>query len=103
MRARPSCPLPQSEEARPCKGTRRTEPLPPMTLQEAQAEAARCLSLSSCEGCEVCQLACPDQAILKDPVTHRPEIDLRYCKGCGLCAHLCPKGAIIMVLEQQVD
>jgi 2-oxoacid:acceptor oxidoreductase delta subunit (pyruvate/2-ketoisovalerate family) len=71
-----------------------------MTREEAMAEALRCLSLVACEGCEVCVLICPDQAITKDPQTQKAVIDLRYCKGCGLCAHLCPKGAITMVPEQ---
>jgi len=71
-----------------------------MTAEEAMAEARRCLSLNQCEGCEVCVLMCPDQAISKDPETQKAVIDLRYCKGCGLCAHLCPKGAITMVPEQ---
>lgn len=71
-----------------------------MTLEEACQEAARCLSLSACDGCEVCQLICPDQAITKDPQTNKPVIDHKYCKACGLCAHLCPKGAIEMVPEQ---
>jgi pyruvate ferredoxin oxidoreductase delta subunit len=52
-----------------------------------------------CQGCEACQLICPDQAISPDPVSGRPVIDLAYCKGCGLCAHVCPKGAIVMEME----
>jgi 2-oxoacid:acceptor oxidoreductase delta subunit (pyruvate/2-ketoisovalerate family) len=71
-----------------------------MTAEEALAEACRCLSQKWCEGCEVCVLMCPDQAITKDPGTQKVTIDLRHCKGCGLCAHLCPKGAITMVPEQ---
>jgi len=72
-----------------------------MTAEEAMGEARRCLSLNYCEGCEACQLICPDQAITKDADTQRPVIDLRYCKGCGLCAHICPKDAIVMVPEQE--
>jgi 2-oxoacid:acceptor oxidoreductase delta subunit (pyruvate/2-ketoisovalerate family) len=103
MRPRPACPLPVSEPEAPCKTPRRDEPPALLTLEAARSEAARCLSLNECRGCEVCQLMCPDQAIRKDPVTHQPIIDLAYCKGCGLCAHLCPKGAIIMILEQKPD
>lgn len=71
-----------------------------MTLEQAMTEACRCLSLNRCEGCEVCVLMCPDQAIIKDPETQKASINLGYCKGCGLCAHLCPKGAITMIAEQ---
>lgn len=101
MRRRPPCPLPQRDAVRIRESLSRDEPPPPMTPEEAAEEARRCLSLNQCEGCEVCRLICPDQAITKNPDTQRPVIDLRYCKGCGLCAHLCPKGAIIMVLEQE--
>jgi pyruvate ferredoxin oxidoreductase delta subunit len=71
-----------------------------MTVEEAMAEARRCLWLNACAGCEVCVLMCPDQAITKDPETQKAVIDLRYCKGCGLCAHLCPKHAITMIPEE---
>lgn len=100
MRRRPACPLPPKDTARLREPPSRDEPPPVMTPEEAQAEARRCLSLHQCEGCEACELLCPDQAITRDPDTQRPVIDLRYCKGCGLCAHVCPKGAITMVLEQ---
>jgi 2-oxoacid:acceptor oxidoreductase delta subunit (pyruvate/2-ketoisovalerate family) len=101
MRRRPECPLPQTVLHRPAKGPVRDEPPPPMTADEAKAEARRCLSHNRCEGCEVCVLMCPDQAITKDPGMQKAVIDLRYCKGCGLCAHLCPKGAITMILEEE--
>ena len=91
MRTRPLCPLPESKPRAPSS----------FTPEQAREEATRCLSLNVCQGCEVCQLICPDQAISKDKMTDQPVIDLRYCKGCGLCAHLCPKGAITMVLEHQ--
>jgi len=99
MRGRPKCPLPPQVPPEAKKSLSRDEPPPPMTPEEAVAEAGRCLSLNRCEGCEVCVLMCPDQAITKDPSTGKAVIDLRYCKGCGLCAHLCPKGAIKMVPE----
>jgi 2-oxoacid:acceptor oxidoreductase delta subunit (pyruvate/2-ketoisovalerate family) len=100
MRRRPECPLPEWIPPVAPKIGSRDEPPPPMTPEEAIDEARRCLSLKICEGCEVCVLMCPDQAITKDPETQRAAIDLRYCKGCGLCAHICPKGAITMVPEQ---
>jgi 2-oxoacid:acceptor oxidoreductase delta subunit (pyruvate/2-ketoisovalerate family) len=100
MRARPICPLPSDEpSARPLSG----HPSAPLTLEEAMIEAARCLSSHACQGCELCQILCPDLAISKDPATGKPVIDLAYCKGCGLCAEVCPKGAITMVSEQETD
>ena len=92
MRPRPVCPLPEATAPAPVDGD--------FTLEQAMAEAARCLSTHSCQGCELCQIFCPDLAITKDPATGRPVIDLAFCKGCGLCAYVCPKGAISMVAEQ---
>jgi 2-oxoacid:acceptor oxidoreductase delta subunit (pyruvate/2-ketoisovalerate family) len=94
MIPRPPCPFPEANpEAVAEQGFR------DFTLEEAMAEAGRCLSTHSCQGCQLCEVFCPDLAITKDPETGRPVIDLMYCKGCGICAHVCPKGAIIMVAE----
>jgi len=93
MRKRPACPLPE-----PGSPISRAEG-PILDPEEARREAASCLFLQACQGCEVCELICPDQAITRHPETGRPEVDLTFCKGCGLCAHFCPKGAIRMVLE----
>ena len=90
MSLRPPCETPARAAA--CSGD--------MTLDQAQAEAQRCLSSHACDGCEICMLLCPDLAITKDPDTGRAVIDLNFCKGCGLCAHLCPKGAISMELDR---
>ena len=73
---------------------------PPLTPEEAHAEACRCLGTMSCEACDVCRFLCPDLAITRDDVTGQIYIDLDYCKGCGICAAVCPKGAITMVLEE---
>ena len=73
----------------------------PLTLQEIQYEASRCLGAVSCEACDVCRLLCPDLAITRDSLTGEINIDLDYCKGCGICAAVCPKGAITMVLDEQ--
>ncbi len=102
MIKRPACPLPEEtrEERKP---SHTDQPAPPLTREQAMAEAARCLSRHQCTGCEICELLCPDQAICKDPITGRPVIDLTYCKGCGLCAQFCPKGAIKMVQEAEEE
>lgn len=97
MIPRPPCPLPPAAPPLPAPGSQ--GPPPAYSLEQAQAEAARCLSLGTCSGCEVCELLCPDQAISRDPLTGQRVIDLSYCKGCGLCAHVCPKGAIVMEPE----
>jgi 2-oxoacid:acceptor oxidoreductase delta subunit (pyruvate/2-ketoisovalerate family) len=69
------------------------------SAEEAQQAAARCLANVECTHCNVCELLCPDQCIIRDPETGNILIDLNHCKGCALCAHYCPKGAIHMELE----
>ena len=76
-----------------------SEAEPTFSLKEAVAEAKRCAQSSPCLYCEVCQLLCPDLAMLRNPETGHIEIDLDFCKGCGLCAMYCPHSAIEMVLE----
>jgi 2-oxoacid:acceptor oxidoreductase delta subunit (pyruvate/2-ketoisovalerate family) len=73
---------------------------PTLTAQQAVAEARRCTAASPCLYCDVCQLICPDLAIIRDPTTGLIAIDLAFCKGCGLCAHYCPRGAIRMVIDE---
>ena len=71
----------------------------PLTEEQALMNAGLCLSLRSCESCDLCRMFCPDLCITRDPVSGRIEIDDRYCKGCGICAFICPKGAIRMERE----
>ncbi|MGD8388219.1 MAG: 4Fe-4S binding protein [Desulfobacteraceae bacterium] len=71
----------------------------PLTEEHVPLEASRCLSLLSCDSCDLCRLFCPDLCITRNPETGRIEIDYDYCKGCGICALVCPKGAIRMELE----
>jgi 2-oxoacid:acceptor oxidoreductase delta subunit (pyruvate/2-ketoisovalerate family) len=62
-------------------------------------EAQRCLRSNRCESCNLCQLLCPDLAIMRNEETGELEVDLGICKRCGICAFVCPKGAIQMVAE----
>ncbi|MBI4798074.1 MAG: 4Fe-4S binding protein [Desulfarculus sp.] len=101
MIARPPCPTAAPAPPRqPEPAPDLAHPHPPLSAQEARAEAARCLAQSPCQGCQVCELICPDQAITRDPISGLPVIDLDFCKGCGLCAHFCPRGALAMEPEE---
>ena len=52
----------------------------------------RCLSERlSVGGCDLCQVACPHQAIL---IPQSVVIDPSACTGCGLCVQACPSGAL---------
>jgi heterodisulfide reductase subunit A len=46
-----------------------------------------------CNGCGVCEEACPYKAISVDGIAHVTET---LCQGCGICAAACPVGAIDM-------
>ncbi len=52
----------------------------------------RCLSERlSVGGCDLCQQACPHDAIL---IPQSVVIDPSACTGCGLCVQACPSGAL---------
>jgi ferredoxin len=42
-------------------------------------------------GCDLCQQACPHDAITIDRTV---TIDEKLCTGCGLCTQVCPSGAL---------
>jgi 2-oxoacid:acceptor oxidoreductase delta subunit (pyruvate/2-ketoisovalerate family) len=67
--------------------------------ETALSEARRCLGNNRCESCNLCQLLCPDLAIMRNEETEELEVDLDLCKRCGICILVCPKGAIQMVPE----
>lgn len=69
--------------------------------ETALREARRCLGSNRCESCDLCQLLCPDLAVMRNEETGEIEVDLDLCKRCGICALVCPKGAIQMVPEIQ--
>lgn len=66
----------------------------PLTMHEAQKEAARCFSCGTCIYCDNCYFYCPDMAIAK--LENGYSVDPDYCKGCGLCVAECPTGSIHM-------
>ena len=72
---------------------------PGLDEETALREARRCLGSNRCESCDLCQLMCPDLAIMRNEETEELEIDLDLCKRCGICKLVCPKGAIQMVPE----
>lgn len=70
-----------------------------LTAQQANFEAARCLSCGNCVECDGCLGACPEGAVIKLGVGHRYEFDYDACTGCGVCAEQCPVHAIDMCPE----
>jgi 4Fe-4S ferredoxin len=66
------------------------------------------LDKNRCVGCQVCNLACPKEAIKiqKQPKTPgekarkaKIDIDLTKCNFCGICDVLCPYGAIKVTVD----
>jgi len=67
------------------------------TLEQAQTEAARCMSCGQCFYCEECWLFCQDQAIEKPAAAGELyPFKLVNCTGCDKCADICPCGFIEM-------
>lgn len=66
--------------------------------EEVRAEAGRCFSCGTCNGCDNCWILCPEGCIVKEGETEY-RTDENYCKGCGICAQECPRGVIRMVEE----
>lgn len=50
-----------------------------------------------CSKCCVCHSICPYEAIKRDPVTGKVEIDLQKCEVCGICCSACPVSAIEII------
>ncbi len=59
------------------------------------AEAERCFSCGTCNGCDNCFVYCPEPSITRADGVYA--IDYDYCKGCGVCFEECPRGIIDMV------
>ncbi|MBI3354865.1 MAG: FAD-dependent oxidoreductase [Nitrospirae bacterium] len=70
-----------------------------LTMDEAIAEAQRCMSCGLCFTCDRCRIFCPREAVSKDkkmPVGQKMFTDYTKCNGCHICAEVCPCGYIEM-------
>jgi len=66
------------------------------------------LDKNACVGCQICNLACPKEAIKIEKQSKTPgekiqkakiDIDLSKCNFCGICDILCPYGAISVTID----
>lgn len=67
-----------------------------LTLDEAVAEAKRCIGCGTCTYCDNCRVFCPDVAIAFRKEMDGYDIDYGHCKGCGICMQECPRSAMKM-------
>ncbi|MBI3794146.1 MAG: NAD(P)-binding protein [Nitrospinae bacterium] len=70
-----------------------------LTMEEAIAEAKRCMSCGLCFVCDRCRVFCPREAISKDKKQPAGQVmfsDYTKCSGCHICAEICPCGYIEM-------
>lgn len=75
----------------------KTEITATMTLDEAVAEAKRCMSCGMCFECGNCWSFCQDNAVIKPLIKGDPyKFKLEFCNGCKKCAENCPCGYIEM-------
>ena len=65
------------------------------TLEDAVAEASRCLNCGCGEGCQLCKTICTDFAPYVSD-TDEMAIDRSQCVACGMCFNRCPNGNIEM-------
>ncbi len=71
------------------------------SMEDALAEAARCMHCGRCTGCDNCLIFCPDMSVLRrDDHRFGYRVDYDYCKGCGICYTECPRHALTMVDEE---
>jgi len=65
------------------------------SVEQALAEAERCLSCGRCASCDNClqNFGCPAFFLESGKVQINPIL----CDGCGLCVQVCPNGAIVPV------
>ncbi|NOR18727.1 MAG: FAD-dependent oxidoreductase [Xanthomonadales bacterium] len=68
---------------------------------QAQKEAARCMSCGMCFECDSCVIFCPQDAIFRVKKTDSTmgryvDTDYTKCIGCHICEDVCPSGYIKM-------
>ncbi len=76
-----------------------TEIFQTISMEEAVAEAKRCMSCGLCLVCDQCRVYCPWEAIERDKKMPQGKImftDYTKCVGCHICAEVCPCGYIEM-------
>ena len=62
----------------------------------------RKIDLSLCDGCGLCDMACPMDVIRIDQATKKAFIKyLRDCQACLLCEYNCPQKAIYVSPEYE--
>ncbi len=70
-----------------------------LTVEEALAEAARCMTCGTCAECGQCWSYCQDGAIKKPVIKGEPyTFKMEFCNGCKKCEEQCPCGYIEMHL-----
>ena len=65
----------------------------------AKAKGEIIIDIEKCKGCELCTVACPEEAIvLSNDINqkgyHYALKNLDKCNGCASCAIICPEGII---------
>ncbi len=74
---------------------------PTLTVEQAVAEARRCLACGCGAGCEICLDLCKNFAYHTD-ARGRVVLDEERCLACGMCIHRCPNRNLEMVQTSSV-
>jgi len=81
------------------------EILKPLTQEEVDKEAVRCMSCGLCFECDQCMIYCPQEAITRyrqNPVGHVMFTIYTKCVGCHICSEVCPTGFIDMGMGEDL-
>lgn len=54
-----------------------------------------------CTGCQICISLCPYEAIKRNELTRKAEVNRLLCEGCGTCSSGCPSGAMTLVNQTE--